>query len=105
MIPIRILDAISTGINTQSQIETFNYAAIGSWWKSKGDQHEIDIVAVSLDKTKAFVAEVKRRRKNFKPQLFERKIELLHETMAFLKNIFRVNLQKFRVWNSTGTDQ
>ena len=57
--------------------ETFNYAAIGSWWEPKGNQHEIDIVAISLDHKKALVAEVKRQRKQFKPQLFETKVAVL----------------------------
>jgi uncharacterized protein len=61
----------------QKYQETFNYAAIGSWWESKGDQNEIDMVAITLDNKKALVAEVKRQRKNFKPQLLERKMELL----------------------------
>lgn len=57
--------------------ESFKYRAIGSWWEPKGDQNEIDIVAVTLDSKKALVAEVKRQRKNFKPQLFEGKIAAL----------------------------
>ena len=57
--------------------ETFEYCAIGSWWEAKGDQNEIDIVAITLDNKKALVAEVKRQRKNFKPQTLERKIENL----------------------------
>ena len=57
--------------------ETFEYGAIGSWWEPKGDQNEIDIVAIALDNKKALVAEVKRQRKNFKPQLLENKIEIL----------------------------
>lgn len=57
--------------------ESFKYRAIGSWWEPKGDQNEIDIVAVTLDNKKALVAEVKRQRKNFKPQLFEGKIAAL----------------------------
>lgn len=72
--------------------ETFNYAAIGSWWEAKGDQHEIDIVAISLNKTKAFVAEVKRQRKNFKPDLFERKIEFLKTKIIGLYEIEAVCL-------------
>lgn len=55
--------------------ESFDYRAIGSWWKPKGEQNEIDIVAITLDNKKALVAEVKRQRKNFKPQLLESKIE------------------------------
>lgn len=57
--------------------ESFKYRAIGSWWEPKDDQNEIDIVAVTLDNKKALVAEVKRQRKNFKPQLFEGKIAAL----------------------------
>lgn len=57
--------------------ESFEYRAIGSWWEPKGNQNEIDIVAVTLDNKKALVAEVKRQHKNFKPQLLESKIEVL----------------------------
>lgn len=57
--------------------ESFGYRAIDSWWESKGDQNEIDIVAITLDNKKALVVEVKRQKKNFKPQLFESKIEVL----------------------------
>jgi len=57
--------------------EGFGYRAIGSWWESKQDQNEVDIVAISLDDKKALVAEVKRQKKNFKPQLFARKVDYL----------------------------
>jgi AAA+ ATPase superfamily predicted ATPase len=57
--------------------ESFEYRAIGSWWEPKGSQNEVDIVAITLDNKKAFVAEVKRQKKNFKPQLLEAKIEVL----------------------------
>lgn len=57
--------------------ESTEYRAIGSWWESKGNQNEIDIVAITLDDKKAYVAEVKRQRKNFKPQLFDNKIEAI----------------------------
>lgn len=57
--------------------ESFEYRAIGSWWEPKGDQNEVDIVAITLDNKKALVAEVKRQKKNFKPQLLESKIEVL----------------------------
>jgi len=57
--------------------ESFDYRVIGSWWETKGDQNEVDIVAVTLDNKTALVAEVKRQRKNFKPQLLELKIEIL----------------------------
>ena len=57
--------------------ESFEYRAIGSWWEPKGDQNEVDIVAITLDNKKALVAEVKRQKKNFKPQLLESKSEVL----------------------------
>lgn len=57
--------------------ESIEYRAIGSWWEPKGNQNEINIVAVTLDNKKALVAEVKRQHKNFKPQLLESKIEVL----------------------------
>lgn len=53
----------------QQLAESFQYRAIGSWWEPKGDQNEIDIVALKLEKNQALVAEVKRQRKNFKPEL------------------------------------
>lgn len=61
----------------QKMQESFEYRAIGSWWEPKGSQNEVDIVAISLDNKKAFVAEVKRQKKNFKPLLLESKIEVL----------------------------
>ncbi len=61
----------------QKMQESFEYRAIGSWWEPKGSQNEIDIVAITLDNKKAFVAEVKRQKKNFKLQLLEAKIEVL----------------------------
>jgi AAA+ ATPase superfamily predicted ATPase len=66
--------------------ESFEYREIGSWWDSKKSkisedseesQNEIDIVAIKLDNKNAFVAEVKRQKKNFKPQLFESKVKVL----------------------------
>jgi AAA+ ATPase superfamily predicted ATPase len=61
----------------QKMQESFDYRAIGSWWEPKGSQNEVDIIAIGLDNKKAFVAEVKRQRKNFKPQLLEAKIQVL----------------------------
>ncbi len=61
----------------QKMQESFEYRAIGSWWETKGNQNEVDIIAISLDNKRAFVAEVKRQKKNFKPQLFDAKIEIL----------------------------
>lgn len=60
---------------------------IGSWWKtSKGkarEQNEIDIVAIGVDDKKVFIAEVKRQRKNFKPELFQQKVEAIRTKLFF----------------------
>ncbi len=61
----------------QQFAESCKYRAIGSWWEPKGNQHEIDLVALKLEKNKAVVAEVKRQRKNFKPELLAAKAEHL----------------------------
>jgi hypothetical protein len=60
--------------------ESGKYANIGAWWdNSKGaEQSEIDIVAIPIDKdAPIFVAEVKRQRKNYKPELLNAKVEQL----------------------------
>jgi hypothetical protein len=62
--------------------ESKEYTDVGSWWNnSKGkniDQMEIDIVAIPLDNDRPILAaEVKRQRKNFKPELLQAKIEHL----------------------------
>lgn len=60
---------------------------IGSWWEtSKGkekEQNEIDIVAIYADEKKVFLAEVKRKRKNFKPELFRQKVEIIRSKLFF----------------------
>lgn len=60
---------------------------IGSWWEtSKGkdrEQNEIDIVAIRADEKKVFIAEVKRQRKNFKPELFQQKVEVIRAKLFF----------------------
>ena len=61
----------------QQFAESFQYRAIGSWWELKGNQNEIDIVALKLEKNQAVVAEVKRHKKNFKPELLTAKVEHL----------------------------
>ena len=63
------------------------YKNIGSWWetsKSKDtDQNEIDIVAISADAPKVFIAEVKRQYKNFKPERFQQKVEAIRTKLFF----------------------
>nr|MBP9481625.1 ATP-binding protein [Parabacteroides sp.] len=65
----------------QQFAESFQYRAIGSWWEPKGNQNEIDIVALKLEKNKAVVAEVKRQKKNFKPELLAAKVEHLKKKL------------------------
>lgn len=61
----------------QQFAESFQYRAIGSWWEAKGNQNEIDIVALKLEKNQAIAVEVKRQKKNFKPELLVAKVEHL----------------------------
>lgn len=61
----------------QQFAESYQYRTIGSWWESKNGQNEIDIVALKLEKNRAVVAEVKRQKKNFKPDLLAAKVEHL----------------------------
>lgn len=61
----------------QKYAESYEFRLIGSWWEPKGNQNEIDIVAIYLDNKSAIVAKVKRQKKNFKPELFQKKVEHL----------------------------
>jgi len=61
----------------QQLAESLQYRDIGSWWELRGNQNEIDIVALKLEKNQALVAEVKRQKKNFKPELLAKKAEHL----------------------------
>lgn len=61
----------------QQFAESFQYRTIGSWWEPKGNQNEIDIVALKMEKNQAVAVEVKRQKKNFKPELFAAKVEHL----------------------------
>lgn len=61
----------------QQFAESFQYKAIGSWWELKGHQNELDIVALKLEKNQAVVVEVKRQKKNFKPELLTSKVDHL----------------------------
>ncbi len=55
-------------------IESQQYRDIGSWWVTKGEANEIDIVALKLERNRALAVEVKRQRKNFKPEIFAEKV-------------------------------
>lgn len=65
----------------QQFAESFQYRAIGSWWELKGYQNEIDIVGLKLEKNQAVVAEVKRQKQNFKPELLVAKTEHLKQKL------------------------
>lgn len=69
----------------QKMAESKQYRAIGSWWEPKGNQNEIDILALKLDKNNAVAVEVKRQKKNFKPELMAAKVEHL-KTKALPKH-------------------
>jgi len=58
----------------QQFAESYQYREIGSWWEPKGDQNEIDIVALKLEKNQAVVAEVKRQKQKIKPEQLAAKV-------------------------------
>lgn len=61
-------------------MESKQFEQIGSWWQAKQDDPcEVDIVAIYAEEKRALVAEVKRQRKNFKPEDFQRKVEILRK--------------------------
>lgn len=67
----------------QKLAESLQFREIGSWWEPKNEQYEIDIIALKLEKNQAFVAEVKRKKKNFKPDLFAAKVKhIQHRVLA-----------------------
>ena len=63
----------------QKMIESKKYIHIGAWWQAKKGKEacEIDIVGICADSQTAVAVEVKRQRKNFKPEEFARKVEAL----------------------------
>lgn len=65
----------------QQLIESHKYIDIGSYWEAKKgkEQNEIDIVALKTEKDKAVAVEVKRQRKEFKPEIFAEKVRHLKE--------------------------
>ncbi|EOS19069.1 MULTISPECIES: ATP-binding protein [Parabacteroides] len=63
----------------QMMIESKEFRNIGSWWQSKKEKDpcEIDIIGIYADDKRALVAEVKRQRKNFNPNDFNEKVEIV----------------------------
>lgn len=70
----------------QQMAESNQYRAIGSWWEPRGNQNEIDIVALKMEKNQAVVVEVKRQKKNFSPTILASKVEhLKHKVLPKYK--------------------
>lgn len=67
----------------QQFIESHEYREIGAYWEAKKGkaQCEIDIVALKLEKNKAIAVEVKRQRKEFKPEAFAEKVQHLKDKL------------------------
>lgn len=63
-------------------IESREYSAIGAWWERKRGKaaNEIDIVAITADRKRAIVAEVKRQRRNYNHKEFMAKVDRIGET-------------------------
>lgn len=58
-------------------MESHRFIDLGGWWEKGGALNEIDIVGLSVEKNRAVAVEVKRQRKNFKPELLKAKVERL----------------------------
>jgi AAA+ ATPase superfamily predicted ATPase len=59
--------------------ESGEFINIGSWWEAKGNENQIDIVGLKLDKNKALAAEVKRKQENFRISKLAEKVTHLKE--------------------------
>jgi hypothetical protein len=55
------------------------FSDIGSWWESKGNENQIDIVGLRMEKNRALAVEVKRKQENFRMSRFEGKVKHLKE--------------------------
>ena len=71
----------------QQMAETGQWRDINGWWRNKSIFYkahnidaEVDIIALPIEGTKALVAEVKRKKEQFKHDLFTLKVEYLHQT-------------------------
>jgi AAA+ ATPase superfamily predicted ATPase len=62
----------------QKMIESKQFIDIGTYWDKKAE-NEIDIIALRDAPNKALAVEVKRQKKNFKPEELTRKVEHLRE--------------------------
>ncbi len=58
-------------------MESHRFTDLGGWWEKGGALNEIDIVGILAEKNRAVAVEVKRQRKNFKPEQLKEKVERL----------------------------
>ncbi|MCD8207709.1 MAG: ATP-binding protein [Bacteroidales bacterium] len=58
-------------------MESHEFVNLGGWWETGNNPYEIDIVGIYAEENHAVAAEVKRQRKNFKPELLHAKAEHL----------------------------
>jgi AAA+ ATPase superfamily predicted ATPase len=54
--------------------ESGGFIDIGSWWEPKGNENQIDIVGLKLEKNQALAVEVKRKQENFRISKLEEKV-------------------------------
>jgi len=71
----------------QQMAETFEWREISAWWRSKAIVYkgqtidaEVDIIALPVEGKKALVAEVKRKKEEYKHELFMLKVDYLRQT-------------------------
>ena len=71
----------------QQMAETSDWREINGWWRSKAIMYkgqtidaEVDIIALPVEGKKALVAEVKRKKEEYKHELFMLKVEYLRQT-------------------------
>jgi AAA+ ATPase superfamily predicted ATPase len=55
------------------------YREIGSWWETKENSNEIDIVALLLEKNKALAVEIKRQKERYRSTVLTEKVERLKQ--------------------------
>lgn len=71
----------------QQLAETFEWREIRAWWRSKAITYkgqtidaEVDIIALPVDGKNALVAEVKRKKEEYRHELFMLKVDYLQQT-------------------------
>ncbi len=58
-------------------MESHRFVNLGGWWEKGGAANEIDIVGLLVEENRAVAVEVKRQRRNFKPERLKAKVERL----------------------------